>query len=719
MKKLISILIVLLLIFTLSLSAFAEEATEPGNDTTEGGENGGATEPGGEGDGEGEGTEPEPKPEPKGEIVVSSKDIAKIYKPDGTEGNFNGGSGMHNVFDGDFDNGLYMNTGGSYIIIDLESSLKGGYYVTTIKVAHVGNTAYSVYYTGLDKETWIMVTDNTTAAGTISYTINEIATQVKYVFNTTIGWTQSLKEIEVKGIDPAEIDCFHRNLSDWVPVEGSSTCTGRGQDVQTCNDCGEKLYRESTTVLPTGHAYVSSIIDVGKGLITCDNCDYRLEINGEVDLMTLGGEKTEGIYQFTDVSVSSTGNVEWGVNPNNMWDGGWTTGWNDYWYPATGDDEKEYVLYEFGTEVDLTMLDIAVFNVEQTLKIYVYSDEEHDYVLAREVSAYNEYVEKETAYRMEIDLVGISTRAVKIQLVGPHQVRICEMHIYGTAKGATGVHRHNYTELVKVIIEQTCAVTGKSVYKCSCGRERETYQLATGNHSYTIYKETTLAPTCAVKGTAIYQCETCDGTSELDVDPTGDHKFTIFVSILYEEGYSNDGVKNYKCETCDGIEETPVKALVKIDGYSVKEDGTALTADYDVNVEAINLFERLTGKKVIYGIFLTGANQLSEAGKILNEDGSSASDAFVVEKITEKYESISVIISGFPTDYSFVDIEFVMGLIIEIDGEISLEQNDTKLSTVLDGAYNAVSVRHVAEITNENGCYDNTILAAPKKKENE
>ncbi len=696
MKKLLFVLIVLLLTFTMALAIFAEETTEP-------------EQGGGEG-------EPPATTEPKGEIVVSSEAISKIYTSSGGDGTFNGGSGMGNVFDGNFNDGLYMNTAGSYIIVDLDSALEGGYYVTTVKVAHVGNTKYSLLYSTNGGESYVAVAEAVTAPGTISYTINDVVTHVKYIFDTVIGWTPSLKEIEVKGIDPAEIDCFHKNLSDWTPIEGSATCTGRGQDVQECLDCGDKIYRESTTILPQGHAYISEIIEQGKGLISCDSCDYELVINGEVDLMTLGGEKREGVFQFVNVSVSSTGNVDWGQNPGNMWDGGWTTGWGDYWYPATGDDTAEYILFETGIEIDLTMLDIAVFNTPQTLEIYVYDREQNDFILARSVQAYNEFIEANSAYRMEIDLAGISTTMVKIHLKGDAQFNVCELHLYGTAKGATGIHRHNYTELVEVLVEQTCAITGKSIYRCECGRERETYQVATGNHSYTILRETTLEPTCAVKGTGVYKCETCDETSELDIDPTGEHKFTIFVEIKFENGFSRDGEKIYKCETCEGNDKILMPALIVIDGYSIKEDGTGITCDFDVKVELINQYEALTGKTLEFGVFLAGAKMLNEAGGLLDDTGALKSDKFTMSKMDEKYETMSITVYSMPSDMSLLDAEFVMGMFITIDGATVLEQDDAYTSQILDDTFKTISVRKIAELTNENGIFDE-IIALPKKDE--
>ena len=85
-------------------------------------------------------------------------------------------------------------------------------------------------------------------------------------------------------------------------------------------------------------------------------------------------------------------------------------------------------------------------------------------------------------------------------------------------------------------------------------------------------------------------------------------------------------------------------------------------------------------------------------------------------EMDEKYETMSVTVSSMPSDLSLVDAEFVMGMFITIDGETTLEQSEAYVSQILDGAFNTISVRKIAELTNEDGIFDN-IIALPKKDE--
>jgi hypothetical protein len=206
------------------------------------------------------------------------------------------------------------------------------------------------------------------------------------------------------------------------------------------------------------------------------------------------------------------------------------------------------------------------------------------------------------------------------------------------------------------------------------------------------------------------------GTETLDIDPTGEHKFTVFVEITYKDGYSKDGEKVYKCEVCVAEEKTTMPALILIDGYSIKNDGTAITCDFDIKVEVLNQYESITGKKVEFGIFVTGAKMLAGAGGLLDENGALTSEKFTMSGMDEKYETMSVTVSSMPSDLSLVDAEFVMGMFVTIDGETTLEQSDAYVSQILDGAFNTISVRKIAELTNEDGIFDN-IIALPKKDE--
>ena len=136
----------------------------------------------------------------------------------GTRGNagFNGGDYSDRVFDGDFTNYSYQNGAGAELVIPTTGLDNNGndtgvaWFVTEFKVGHKGNAKYSLYYTtepepadilknAKDPRNWTPIDGATgiQAAGTKTYNVNVVATAVKYVFDTTISWTESLAEVEV------------------------------------------------------------------------------------------------------------------------------------------------------------------------------------------------------------------------------------------------------------------------------------------------------------------------------------------------------------------------------------------------------------------------------------------------------------------------------------------------------------------------------------------
>ena len=140
-----------------------------------------------------------------------------FYRDGGvTHGNagFNGGDYSRDVFDGTFTDYRYQNTSGAYLVIDLTPNCTdpdGQPFVTDVLVGHAGNTKYSLYYTTedapaegstSDDRTWTAIVEQTTAGGTKTYGVNAIATAVKYVWDTSLGWGgTSLAEIEVQGYE--------------------------------------------------------------------------------------------------------------------------------------------------------------------------------------------------------------------------------------------------------------------------------------------------------------------------------------------------------------------------------------------------------------------------------------------------------------------------------------------------------------------------------------
>ena len=155
--------------------------------------------------------------------LISKQSIATIYKSNGTVNNdaFGGGTGMGNFFDGNLEGGVYIGPNnrtdnGSYIILDFtkDSSMpSGGWFVTSFAISSATTHKYSLYYSP-DGSAWTNVNDGVgvSKVGTGVYDVNEVAKKAKIVFDEIGGWTASVSEIQVYGVDPADITCPHSHL---------------------------------------------------------------------------------------------------------------------------------------------------------------------------------------------------------------------------------------------------------------------------------------------------------------------------------------------------------------------------------------------------------------------------------------------------------------------------------------------------------------------------
>lgn len=364
---------------------------------------------------------------------ISSAALAKIYNSDGTlaggdgTGGFGGGAGIGHWFDGNkkTNAGLWDGGGGTWLpnlgnggwcLIDFSSVMPGGYYITDVSVSQCSDFKYSIYW--LDDES--VVTNRSTwhpvdgaiyvsKIGEAIYGVNETATKVVVYFDQTGGWTVNISEIEVWGMDPADIGCKHPSFTEWEEVEGSASCLVPGIDERFCTVCGARFTREQETGL--GHDYVSHLVKSGKyahfgcGYIECSRCDWRLDfpedendstatmpldlVTNRVDGSRIGGVSVKGQFNFTDISVTSTGNGpedpsgNWGVNPVSMIDNKWDWSWQDYWY-SMGSDNNPYVDYVFGTEIDLAWIEISLPNKSHIARFYsVDEDTEEESQLAK------------------------------------------------------------------------------------------------------------------------------------------------------------------------------------------------------------------------------------------------------------------------------------------------------------------------------------------------
>lgn len=381
------------------------------------------------------------------EAIVSSKGISGLYLSNGNAGSFNGNTwsydvGMTQLFDGYFDTGVMMNTAGSYVLVNLDQALSGGYYVTKIVIGTVNTITYSLYFS-TDGTTWTGVTNavGVSANGKKSYVVNDFATQVKFVWDTTIGYTETVNEIQVWGIDPSEMGCRHPSFTEWEAVPGTATCTEPGIDRHKCTFCGEAFERTSELLPPLGHDYVETLSrkgtssSCGEGGISCSRCEWSAVFNIPLDLTALGGVASHFLVQFTDLSVSSYQSFS---TPSRLINNNWSYVYQD-WVAATRSHD-EYVQFDFGVEIDLTEIDFAVHNHTQTVEFYkVEGDTETKIAEVAMTKA-----ESGSELRSQVLFRGVSLQTLRVRFSdsigvpvnGTMPVGMTEIHPYGTVKGA-------------------------------------------------------------------------------------------------------------------------------------------------------------------------------------------------------------------------------------------------------------------------------------------
>lgn len=345
---------------------------------------------------------------------------------------FNGGHYSRQVFNGNFNDPAICNMSGTTELVipttapDANNDTNGTgtpWYVTEFKVAHQGNSKYSLYYTtdpepanvttnAYDPRTWTpitgasMVEEQSLGDKCKVFTVNKTATAVKYVFESFVSWTGSLAEVEVLAMDPDDLPCTHDNLdletATYTPCS-PATCTENAKEECFCPDCGERFERE-VSLSKLGHIYVATLTRIGRpnrygsGFVSCSrtledpdthettwSCDFRIDFDGrDVDFITLGGIPINGVVQYTDLTDSSTGGLDGGISPEDVKDNVWHDQWNGYWF-AAGLSTNEYVQYRFGTTIELTKIEFSVLNDFQTVYFTKYDPETEEETILKTI----------------------------------------------------------------------------------------------------------------------------------------------------------------------------------------------------------------------------------------------------------------------------------------------------------------------------------------------
>jgi hypothetical protein len=200
-----------------------------------------------------------------------------------------------------------------------------------------------------------------------------------------------LAEIEVLGIDPNDAPCDHPKYSEWEIGAVPATCTERAKDQRKCLTCGAKFTRVSAGTSPLGHDYVTTLDRPGRlsprkdfpdhrhygtGSITCSRCPFQLDFPTAIDLATsrvdnvqICGMQTENVVRFTDLSVSSSNNPQWGPDPLHLFDRVWNLS-QEYPYWMSKYPTGQWIDYCFGTEINLTEISFSVYNRNYFFQFY-------------------------------------------------------------------------------------------------------------------------------------------------------------------------------------------------------------------------------------------------------------------------------------------------------------------------------------------------------------
>ena len=399
--------------------------------------------------------------------VISKTDFAHIYNKSGTiiDGNsFGGGPNLGSLFNNSWDDYVRLPKAGNncYVLVDFTTSgvsgaLAGGYYVTKIVVGAAGKYPFSLFYTVADTGAEVQLANQCLDEGKLTYDVGAIATKVKVVFHTCRAWEYNdyqISELQVWGLDPADMACSHPSYTEWEMKE-AATCTTRQIDHRYCTVCYEEFEQEVGA--PLGHDYVTHLEKPGKcnrygtGWIDCSRCDFVAEFPEPKDMITLGGFAELYKVQFTDVNVSSEYNPQWwGTWARHLFDNKWES---THWAAMTR--TGEWVDFEFGTTVDVTRVELSAPNHDHTIQFFARDGEME--TLMDEVPITNivtlvenpetgeSVVTTQAWQRVTVEFTEQHAKAVRVRFVDEigfvsaqdnHCTALGELHLYGTVLGA-------------------------------------------------------------------------------------------------------------------------------------------------------------------------------------------------------------------------------------------------------------------------------------------
>ena len=203
----------------------------------------------------------------------------------------------------------------------------------------------------------------------------------------------------------------------------------------------------------------------------------------------------------------------------------------------------------------------------------------------------------------------------------------------------------------------------------------------------------------------------CNYATDASSLPT-EHK--IKESFVFKNGFTDKGVYSCICENasyCTEVEgyalNETYEAIFTALGYSVRNDGTALMGGYKINPVSFEKYNEYAERKglptVSYGIIISNANGVTIDGGALTSGFGFKLPAN--DKVG--FSKLNYTITDFKATSELVNLEFVIALYIEVDGELTFVQSATKTGEAeasVEGeatALNTISLKTVVDLTIE------------------
>ena len=199
--------------------------------------------------------------------------------------------------------------------------------------------------------------------------------------------------------------------------------------------------------------------------------------------------------------------------------------------------------------------------------------------------------------------------------------------------------------------------------------------------------------------------ESCSGASCIVCDSMqyAPHEKGTLVSITYPNGFANDGCINYMCLVCENeYADGTADAIFIPHGYAYKLNGSSegISAKFEINKEARDLFESVNECELHYGIIVANKDHFADGAYIENGKLNTTNQkGLQVEIIDEDFAFFSCLIGGFESG-KYSSLELVMsGYAYTSSGEEKSEPTYFQKQYVQDNDEATVDIPYISTIT--------------------